>query len=140
MQPQEITAVHLSIYFLDGVSFSHKLSQIVMQLGNTSELQMGFCTTVTNSSLVVAQCPYHIVYTHKFSQHHLSRLVLPHQLDQVNNSICAPLNRKGFLCAVNVKRLAAYHQYSFECVKCSTYLGIGLVSFSYSLLLATFCS
>ena len=39
-------------------TFVHQLPQIVGQYGNSSELQMGFCMTVTNTSTVVAQCPY----------------------------------------------------------------------------------
>ena len=111
-------------YFLDGdgkCSFSHKLPQIVKQYGNTSELEMGFCMTVTNSSLVVAQCPYLPVNTHNFSRYHSVYQVLPNQLDQVNNSLCAPFNRKGFLCSECNENygLAAYRYYGFECVKCS---------------------
>ena len=111
-------------YILDGegkCSFSHKLPQIVKQYGNTSELEMGFCMTVTNSSLVVSQCPYLPVNTHNLSQYHTIYQVLPNQLDQVNNSLCDPLNRKGFLCSECKENygLAAYRYYGLMCVKCS---------------------
>ena len=111
-------------YFLDGegkCTFSHKLPQVLKQYGNTSELQMGFCMTVANSNLVVAQSPYLPVNTHNFSQYHSFYQVLPNQLDQVNNSLCALFNRKGFLCSECKENygLAAYHYYGLMCVKCS---------------------
>ena len=111
-------------YFLDNegkCSFSDKLPQMVQQYKNTSELQMGICMTVTNSSQAIAQCPYLPVNTHNFSQYHSIHQVLPSQLDQVNNSLCAPFNRKGFLCSECKENygLAAYHYYGLMCVKCS---------------------
>ena len=91
------------------------------QYANTSELELGFCMTVTNSSLVVSQCPYLPVNTHNLSQYHTIYQVLPTQLDQVNDSLCAPFNRKGFLCSKCEENygLAAYHYYGLMCVKCS---------------------
>ena len=120
-------------YILNGdgkCSFSHKLPQIVRQYGNTSELEMGFCMTVTNSSLVVAQCPYLPVNTHNLSQYHSIYQVLPTQLDQINNSLCAPFNRKGFLCSECEENygLAAYRYYGLMCVKCSN-LAVNWISF-----------
>ena len=106
----------------DKCSFSHQLPQIVNQYGNTSELEMGYCMTQseTNSSLVVSQCPY-IPSTHTFSQYHSIYQVLPKQLDQVNDSLCAAFNRKGFLCSECKENygLAAYRYYGLMCVKCS---------------------
>ena len=70
-------------YILDGegkCSFSHELPQIVKQYGNTSELQMGFCIMLTNSSQIVSQCPYLPVNTHNLSQYHSIYQVLPNQL------------------------------------------------------------
>ena len=100
---------------------SFPLKHIIKQYGNTSELDMGLCLTVTNSSLVVAECLYLPVSTHNFSQYHSIYQVLPNQLDQVNNSLCDPLNRKGFLCSECKDNygLAAYRYYGFMCVKCS---------------------
>ena len=51
--------------------------------------------------------------------------MLPHQLDQVNKSLCAPFNRKGFLCSECKEKygLAAYHYYGLMCVKCSNSAG-----------------
>ena len=104
----------------DKCSFSHQLPQIVNQYGNTSELEMGYCMTQTNSSLVVSRCAY-ILTTHNFSQYHSIYQVLPKQLDQVNDSLCAAFNRKGFLCSECKENygLAAYRYYGFMCVKCS---------------------
>ena len=102
-------------------SFGHELPQIVRQYANTSELEMGFCMTVTNSSLVVSQCPYLPVNTHNLSQYHTIYQLLPTQLDQVNDSLCALFNRKGFLCSECKENygLAAYRYYGLMCVKCS---------------------
>ena len=102
----------------DKCSFSHQLPQIVNQYGNTSELEMGYCMTQTNSSLVVTGCPYII---HNFSQQHSIYQVLPKQLDQVNDSLCGTFNRKGFLCSECKENygLAAYRYYGLMCVKCS---------------------
>ena len=104
----------------DKCSFSHQLPQIVNQYGNTSELEMGYCMTQTNSSLVVSPCPY-IPTTPNFSQYHSIYQVLPKQLDQVNDSLCAAFNRKGFLCSECKENygLAAYRYYGLMCVKCS---------------------
>ena len=104
----------------DKCSFSHQLPQIVNQYGNTSELEMGYCMTQTNSSLVVSRCPY-IPTTHNFSQYHSIYQVLPKQLNQVNDSLCGTFNRKGFLCSECKENygLAAYRYYGLMCVKCS---------------------
>ena len=104
----------------DKCSFSHQLPQIVNQYGNTSELEMGYCMTQTNSSLVVTWCAY-IPTTHNFSQYHSIYQVLPKQLDELNNSLCAAFNRKGFLCSECKENygLAAYRYYGLMCVKCS---------------------
>ena len=104
----------------DKCSFSHQLPQIVNQYGNTSELEIGYCMTQTNSSLVVSRCPY-ITTTHNFSQCHSIYQVLPKQLNQVNDSLCAAFNRKGFLCSECKENygLAAYRYYGLMCVKCS---------------------
>ena len=102
----------------DKCSFSHQLPQIVNQYGNTSELEMGYCMTQTNYSLVVTGCSYII---HNFSQQHSIYQVLPKQLDQVNDSLCGTFNRKGFLCSECKENygLAAYRYYGLMCVKCS---------------------
>ena len=115
-------------YFLDGegkCSFSHKLPKFITKYGNTSELDMGLCMTVTNSSLVVSQCPYLPVNIHNLSQYHSIYQVLPNQFDQMNNSLCAPFNRKGFLCSECKENygLAAYRYYGLVCVKCSSSAG-----------------
>ena len=104
----------------DKCSFSHELPQIVNQYGNTSELEMGYCMTQTNSSLVVSLCPY-IPTTHNVSQYHSIYQVLPTKLDEVNESLCAAFNRKGFLCSECKENygLAAYRYYGLMCVKCS---------------------
>ena len=112
-------------------SFSHQLPQIVNQYGNTSELEMGYCMTQTNSSLVVSRCSYNPM-VHNFSQYHSIYQVLPKQLDQVNHSLCAAFNRKGFLCSECKENygLAAYRYYGLICLKCSqTGLGWNWVAY-----------
>ena len=101
--------------------FNHELSQIVHQFNNTSELEIGFCMTVTNGSQIIAQCPYVPTSTYNFSQYHTIYQVLPSQLDQVNDSMCAQFNRKGYLCSdcKDGYGLAAYRYYGLMCVKCS---------------------
>ena len=102
-------------------SFVHRLPQIVRQYGNSSELEMGFCMTVTNTSIVVAQCPYIPVSNNIRHLYHNIYRVLPTDLDEVNSSLCAPYNRRGYLCS-DCKEghgLAAYRYYGLMCVKCS---------------------
>ena len=101
-------------------SFIHQLPQIVRQYGNSTELKMGFCMTVTNTSIVISQCPYTPVAN--FS--HLYRnvyQVLPEELDEVNSTLCGPLNRRGLLCSECEEGhgLAAYRYFGLMCVKCS---------------------
>ena len=97
----------------DKCSFSQKLPLIMNQLDNISELEIGFCMTVTNSSQVISPCPYIPPSTDNISQYHSIYQVLPKQLDQVNESMCAPFNRKGFLCSKCKENygLAAYRFY-----------------------------
>ena len=59
---------------------------------------------------------------HNLSQYHSIYQVRPNQFDQVNNSLCAPFNRKGFLCSECKDNygLAAYRYYGLMCVKCSS--------------------
>ena len=102
-------------------SFIHQLPQIVCQYGNSSELEMGFCMTVTNTSIVVGQCPYIPVSRNIGHLYHNIYQVLPTDVDQVNSSLCAPYNRRGFLCSECKEGhgLAAYRYYGLMCVKCS---------------------
>ncbi|CAI8044477.1 hypothetical protein GBAR_LOCUS24670 [Geodia barretti] len=82
---------------------------------------MGFCMTVTNTSIVVAQCPYIPVSNNIRHLYHNIYRVLPTDLDEVNSSLCAPYNRRGYLCS-DCKEghgLAAYRYYGLMCVKCS---------------------
>ena len=103
--------------------FDSNLPQIIRQFGNTSELQIGLCMTVTNSSLVVAQCPFIPTnsYNDNNTQYHSIYQVLPKQLDQVNSYLCEQFNRKGFLCTEckDGYGLAAYRYYGLMCVECS---------------------
>ena len=102
-------------------TFVHQLPQIVRQYGNSSELEMGFCMTVTNTSIVVAQCPYIPVGHNIHHLYHNIYRVLPSHLDEVNSSLCAPYNRRGFLCSQCKEGhgLAAYRYYGLMCVQCS---------------------
>ena len=102
-------------------SFVHQLPQIVRQYGNSSELEMGFCMTVTNTSIVVGQCPYIPVSGNIGHLYHNIYQVLPTDVDQVNSSLCAPYNRRGFLCSECKEGhgLAVYRYYGLMCVKCS---------------------
>ena len=101
-------------------SFIHKLPHILREYGNSSELEMGFCMTVTNASIVVSQCPYTPVNNLSHIYHNVYQ-VLPADLDQVNSSLCAPFNRRGFLCSECEEGygLAAYRYYGLLCVQCS---------------------
>ena len=103
-------------------SFTNKLPHIVNQFGNTSELEVGFCMTVTNMSQVLAQCPYGPNRNHNFNQYHSLYQVLPTKMDHVNDSMCTQFNRKGFLCSECKENygLAAYRYYGLLCVKCSS--------------------
>jgi hypothetical protein len=105
----------------DECSFVHQLPQIVRQYGNSSELEMGFCMTVTNASIVVAQCPYIPVSNNIRHLYHNIYRVLPTDLDEVNSSLCALYNRRGYLCSECKEGhgLAAYRYYGLMCVKCS---------------------
>ena len=102
-------------------SFIHQLPNIVRQYGNSSELEMGFCMTVTNTSIVVGQCPYTPVSRNIGHLYHNIYQVLPTDVDQVNSSLCAPYNRRGFLCSECKEGhgLAVYRYYGLMCVKCS---------------------
>ena len=82
---------------------------------------MGFCMTVTNTSIVVGQCPYIPVSRNIGHLYHNIYQVLPTDVDQVNSSLCAPYNRRGFLCSECKEGhgLAAYRYYGLMCVKCS---------------------
>ena len=103
--------------------FNHNLPHIVKQFGNTSELLIGVCMTVTSTSVVLAQCPYiPASIRNNFSQYHSIYKPLPQQLDQVNSSLCSQFNRRGFLCneCEEGYGLAAYKYYGLICVECSS--------------------
>ena len=112
-------------------TFVHQLPQIVRQYGNSSELQMGFCMTVTNTSIVVAQCPYIPVGHNIRHLYHNIYRVLPSHLDEVNSSLCAPYNRRGFLCSQCKEGhgLAAYRYYGLMCVQCSHNTALMLIAY-----------
>ena len=98
--------------------FENQLPQVIIKYNNTSALKIGYCMTITDSSEVLAQCPYiptdTTIFHHKYQ-------VLPKQLDQVNSYQCEQFNRKGFLCTEckDGYGLAAYRYYGLMCVECS---------------------
>ena len=101
--------------------FSKKLA-VVQKFGNTSELQLGHCMTEgLNSTLVVSQCPYSSLYNHNFSQYHISWIVLPNHVDQLNKVMCGVFNRRGFLCSKCEDNygIAAYRYSGLVCVECT---------------------
>ena len=112
-------------------TFVHQLPQIVRQYGNSSELEMGFCMTVTNTSIVVAQCPYIPVGHNIRHLYHNIYRVLPSHLDEVNSSLCALYNRRGFLCSQCKEGhgLAAYRYYGLMCVQCSHNTALMLIAY-----------
>ena len=71
---------------------------------------------------MLAQSPYIPMSDSNLSQYHSIYQVLPSTLDEVNDSMCAPFNRKGFLCSKCRESygLAAYRYYGLLCVKCNS--------------------
>ena len=65
-------------------------------------LRVGYCTTYTeNEGLFIVKCPYFEVkkYTHSLSRNNPQYIILPNNLSQLNDFMCGPMNRKGFLCS-----------------------------------------
>ena len=65
-------------------------------------LRIGYCTTYTeNEGLFVARCPYFKVkrYAHIQSRKDPQYVILPQNLSQLNDYMCGPMNRKGYLCS-----------------------------------------
>ena len=102
-------------------SYSNQLPQILSQYEKTAGLQLGYCMTVTHDGQVVCRCPY-IQQTYNSSETHSIYRLLPDDLDEVNETLCSPFNRKGFLCSEckDGYGLAVYQYYGLMCVKCSS--------------------
>ena len=65
-------------------------------------LRIGYCTTYTESEkFFIVKCPYFEVkkYTHSLSRNNPQYIILPNNLSQLNNFMCGPMNKKGFLCS-----------------------------------------
>ena len=65
-------------------------------------LRIGCCTTYTeNKGLFMARCPYFKAkrYAHTRSRKDPQYVVLPQNVSQLNDYMCGPINRKGYLCS-----------------------------------------
>ena len=105
----------------------------------TSSLRLGYCMTYDSnaSEVYVGECPYKLQLKLLQNWH----FQLPCNLSAVNDSICAPLNRTGKLCA---NCIAGYgpgvFALDFHCYKCAgPYHGWGLYLFLEFSLLTLFC-
>ena len=130
----------------DKCLFSETLSGVVNRFGNTSEIQIGFCIDQyhNNSTLVVVQCQYNPApagNNHNPGNYTTIYQILPEHVDQLNEAVCGPLNRRGYLCSECKENygLAAYRYYGLLCVECTHTLWKS-VAYTILLLLTTTAS
>ena len=105
-----------------------------------SSLLIGYCMTYDSnaSEVYVGECPYELRLKPLQNWH----FDLPCNLSAVNDSICAPLNRTGKLCANCIVGYGpGVFSFDFNCYKCAgPYHGWGLYLFlEFSLLTLFFC-
>ena len=130
----------------DKCLFSETLSGVVNRFGNTSKIQIGFCIDQyhNNSTLVVVQCQYNPApagNNHNPGNYTTIYQILPEHVDQLNEAVCGPLNRRGYLCSECKENygLAAYRYYGLLCVECTHTLWKSVV-YTILLLLTTTAS
>ena len=82
-----------------------------------SFLALGDCMSYDNETqqAIVTSCPYYFEY----ARQRLPVIPLPHNISQLTEAVCGPLNREGKLCSTCKEGYGiAALSYSFECVKC----------------------
>ena len=94
---------------------------------NNIELSIGYCMTVDESkSLIVTKCPYFQLDGHNMSDS--KYIKLPDNISELNDYMCGPMNRKGFLCEDCVDGFAvSFTSMGYKCSNCTdTWYGIPL--------------
>ena len=63
-------------------------------------LKYGYCATIDEESenTFVSKCPYYQLQGHNVSFELAGYIVLPYNVSELNDLMCGPMNRKGFLC------------------------------------------
>ena len=87
--------------------------------GNNVKLSIRYCMTVDESeALVVIKCPYFQLEGHNVSDP--GNFKLPDNTSELNNYMCGPMNRKGFLCKDCVDGFAvSFTSMGYKCSNCT---------------------
>ena len=84
-------------------------------------LQTGFCATYSECTelLSITDCPYFQlnVFNITFSGY----INLPDTLIELNDSMCAPLNRRGIVCSDCISGFGpSVNSFGYRCIRCSS--------------------
>ena len=84
------------------------------------ELSVGYCMTRDeNESLFITKCPYFQLEGHNVSDP--GNFKLPNNVSELNDYMCGPMNRKGFLCEDCVDGFAvSFTSMGHKCSNCTT--------------------
>ena len=83
------------------------------------KLSIGYCMTVDeNEKLFVTKCPYFQLEGHNVSD--LGNFKLPDNTSELNDYMCGPMNRKGFLCKDCIDGFAvSFTSMGHKCSNCT---------------------
>ena len=97
--------------------------------GKNVQLRFGYCITVDNeeeSRLFGTKCPYFQIKGHKVGES--GYIELPDNISELNDYMCRPMNRKGFLCEDCIDGFAvSFTSMGHKCSNCTdTWYGVPL--------------
>ena len=86
---------------------------------NNVKLSVGYCMTVDdNQALFVTKCPYFQLEGHNVSDPR--NFKLPDNISELNDYMCGPMNRKGFLCEECIDGFAvSFTSMGHKCSNCT---------------------
>ena len=97
--------------------------------GKNVQLRFGYCITVKNEGenrLFATKCPYFQIKGHNVSEP--GHIKLPDNISELNDYMCGPMNRKGFLCEDCIHGFAvSFTSMGHKCSNCTdTWYGVPL--------------
>ena len=104
---------------LDSTTSGYNCSLLICS-NNQALLVSGFCATFNedNRLLSVVNCPYFEPSLYNITN--LGYILLPRNLSQLNDYMCAPLNRKGLVCSECADGFGpSVTSFGYKCANCT---------------------
>ena len=100
-------------------SYTGNWNQLKCRISDNVQLSIGYCMTVDdNEALFVMKCPYFQLKGHNVSDP--GDIILPDNVSELNDYMCEPMNREGFLCEDYMDEFAvSFTSMGHKCSNCT---------------------